>query len=83
MRALGTHYSSTCFIGFLVKKGWEQHGSSQPVCAREMSVIGIFGKVTQTERKGYIHERKALALIYKVELPLSDFILRISGEELL
>lgn len=48
-----------------------------------MNVIGIFGKVTQTERKGYIHERKALALIYKVELPLSDFILRISGEELL
>lgn len=83
LRAVGTHYSSTCFIGFLVKKGWEQHGSSQPICAREMSVTGVFGKVTQKERKGYIHERKALALIYEVEHLLSDFILRISGKELL
>lgn len=48
-----------------------------------MSVTGKFGKVTQKERKDYIHERKALPLIYKVEHLLSDFILRISGKELL
>lgn len=50
LRARGTHCSSSCFISFPVKKGWEQHGSSQAVCAREMSVIGIFGRVTERER---------------------------------
>lgn len=50
LRARGTHCSSSCFISFPVKKGWEQHGSSQAVCASETSVIGIFGRVTETER---------------------------------
>lgn len=49
-RAGGTHCSSSCFISFPVKKAWEQHGRSQAVCAREMSVIGIFGRVTEKER---------------------------------
>lgn len=50
LRARGTHCSSSCFITFPVKKGWEQHGSSQAACATGRSVIGIFGRVTEKER---------------------------------
>jgi len=57
-RAPGTHYSSACFISFLVKKGWEQHGNSEPMCAREMNVIGIFGELTQRERKVLLMKEK-------------------------
>lgn len=83
LRGLGTQYSSTCSSSLQVKMGWEQHGSSRSICslsAREMSVIRIFGKVTQKERKGYNHEREALTLIYKAGNLLSDFILRILGK---
>lgn len=83
LRGPGTQYSSTCTSGLQVKMGCEQHGSSQPICslsAREMSVIGIFRKVTQKERKGYSHEREALTLIYKAGNLLSDFILGILGK---
>jgi len=64
-------------------KSWEQHGSSQPLCSREMSITGTCKKVTQKELKGCTHERRALDLIYKAENLLSDFIIRIPSKELL
>lgn len=56
--------------------------ASQAVCAREMSVIGIFGRVTE-KRKVTLMRGKALASISKAEHLLCDFILPIPDKELL